>query len=106
MSKLHVKKGDMVYINAGNNKGKKGRVTKIFANKKRALVEGVNIISKSIKSSAKNPQGGFEKKESSIHISNLNIVDPKNEKPVRISRKLDEKEGLVRYSRKSGYEIK
>lgn len=106
MSKLHIKKGDTVYINAGEDKGKTGRVLKVYVEKQRALVEGVNMASKSVKPSAKNPQGGFQKKETPIHISNLNVLDPKTGKPTRIGRRLNEKGVLVRYSKKSGEEIK
>ena len=106
MSKLHIKKGDTVYINAGEDKGKTGRVLKVYVEKQRALVEGVNMASKSVKPSAKNPQGGFQKKETPIHISNLNVLDPRTGKPTRIGRKRNEKGVLVRYSKKSGEEIK
>jgi large subunit ribosomal protein L24 len=106
MSKLHIKKGDTVYVNAGEDKGKTGRVLKVLIEKQRALVEGVNIVSKSAKPNAKNPQGGFQKKEAPVHISNLNLVDPKSGKATRIGRKLNEKGKLVRYSKKSEEEIK
>ncbi len=105
MSKLHIKKGDVVFVNAGVDKGKTGRVVEVLVEKKRAIVEGVNIISKHAKPNSKNPQGGIEKKEAPIHISNLNVLDPKSGKPTRIGRK--EVNGkLVRYSKKSGEEIK
>jgi len=106
MSKLHIKKGDTVYVNAGEDKGKSGRVLKVLVEKKRALVEGINMVSKSTKPNAKSPQGGFQKKEAPVHISNLNVLDPKSGKPTRIGRKLNEKGVLVRYSKKSGEEIK
>ncbi|MDR0507727.1 MAG: 50S ribosomal protein L24 [Dysgonamonadaceae bacterium] len=106
MSKLHIKKGDTVYVNAGEDKGKTGRVLKVYIEKQRALVEGINMASKATKPNAKNPQGGFQKKEAPVHISNLNVLDPKSGKPVRIGRKLNEKGVLVRYSKKSGEEIK
>ncbi len=105
MSKLHIKKGDMVYVNAGDDKGKTGKVTKVFIDKKRAIVEGVNMVKKSTKPSAEHPQGGFVEQEASIHISNLNVVDPKTGKPTRIGRKLGENGKLVRYAKKSGEEI-
>jgi len=105
MSKLHIKKGDIVYVNTGVDKGKTGRVLKVLVEKQRAIVEGLNMVSKSAKPNAKNPQGGIEKKEAPIHISNLNVVDPKSGKPTRIGRKLVEGK-LVRYSKKSGEEIK
>jgi large subunit ribosomal protein L24 len=106
MSKLHIKKGDTVYVNSGEDKGKTGRVLKVYIEKQRALVEGVNIVSKAAKPNAKNPQGGFLKKEAPIHISNLNVLDPKSGKPTRIGRRRNEKGVLVRYSKKSGEEIK
>lgn len=106
MSKLHIKKGDIVYVNAGEDKGKTGRVLEVNVEKQRAIVEGVNIVSKHTKPNAKNPQGGIEKKEVPVHISNLNLVDPKSGKPTRIGRKLNSKGKLVRYAKKSGEEIK
>ncbi|MDR0769074.1 MAG: 50S ribosomal protein L24 [Dysgonamonadaceae bacterium] len=104
--KLHIKKGDTVYVNTGEDKGKIGRVLKVFIEKQRALVEGVNMISKSTKPNAKNPQGGFQKREVPVHISNLNVLDPKSGKPTRVGRKLNGKGVLIRYSKKSGEEMK
>ena len=105
MSKLHIKKGDIVYVNTGGDKGKTGRVLRVFVEKQRAIVEGLNMVSKHTKPNAKSPQGGIEKKEAAIHISNLNVVDPKTGKPTRVGRKeVDGK--LVRYAKKSGEEIK
>jgi len=107
MSKLHIKKGDNVIVLAGNSKSDKPRrVLEVFPDKKRAIVEGVNMVSKTTKPNAKSPQGGVIKKESSIHISNLNVVDPKSGKATRIGRRLNEKGKLVRYSKKSGEDIK
>ncbi len=106
MSKLHIKKGDTVYINAGEDKGKTGKVLQVLINKDRAIVEGINMISKHSKPNAQNPQGGIEKKEAAIHLSNLNLVDPKTGKPTRIGRKEDGKGKLVRYAKTSGEEIK
>ena len=106
MSKLHIKKGDTVYVNTGENRGATGKVLKVFVDKQRAIVEGVKMVSKSRKPDAKHPQGGIIKQEASIHISNLNVVDPKTGKPTRIGRKLNEEGKLVRYSKKSGEEIK
>ena len=106
MSKLHIKKGDTVYVNAGESQGKTGRVLKVLVEKQRAIVEGVNMVSKSTKPSAKNPQGGIVKQEAPIHISNLNVVDPKTGKPTRIGRKVGADGKLVRVSKKSGEEIK
>lgn len=106
MSKLHIKKGDTVYVNSGEDRGITGKVVKVLVEKQRAIVEGVNFVSKSQKPNAKNPQGGIIKKEAPIHISNLNVVDPKTGKPTRIGRKLNAEGRLVRYAKKSGEEIK
>lgn len=106
MAKLHIKKGDVVFVNAGEYKGKQGRVLKVLVDKQRAIVEGINLVSKSTKPNAKNPQGGIVKQEAPIHISNLNVVDPASGKPTRIGRRLNDNGKLVRYSKKSGEEIK
>lgn len=106
MSKLHIKKGDTVYVNTGVNKGATGKVLKVLVEEQRAIVEGVNMVSKSVKPNAQNPQGGFRKQEAPVHISNLNVLDPKTGKPTRIGRKRDENGKLVRYSKKSGEVIK
>ena len=106
MAKYHIKKGDIVYVNAGDDKGKTGRVLEMLVKKQKALVEGVNIISKSMKPNAKYPQGGIIKMEAPVHISNLNLVDPKTNKPTRVGRRRNEEGKLVRYSKKSGEEIK
>ena len=107
MSKLHIKKGDTVKVIAGNSKGQEGKVIEIIISKYRALVEGVNMVSKHTKPNATSPQGGIIKKESSIHISNLMLVDPKSGDATRIGRKIDDKTGkLTRYSKKSGEVIK
>jgi large subunit ribosomal protein L24 len=103
MSKLHIKKGDTVYVNTGVDKGKTGRVLEVLVEKQRAIVEGINMVSKSTKPNAKNPQGGIVKQEAAIHISNLNPVE--KGKPVRVGRKLNAEGKLVRISKKSGEEI-
>ena len=102
MSKLHIKKGDTVYVNSGEDKGKTGRVLKVLVKEGRALVEGINMVSKSTKPNAKNPQGGIVKQEAAIHISNLNVVDPKTGKPTRVGRR-ESSDGrtFVRYAKKS-----
>jgi large subunit ribosomal protein L24 len=99
--KLHIKKGDMVQVIAGDDKGKKGRVLEVFNEKNRALVEGINIVSRHTKPSAQNQQGGIIKKEAPVNISNLMVVD-KSGKPTRVGRKLNDAGKLVRYSKKSG----
>jgi large subunit ribosomal protein L24 len=104
--KLHIKKGDTVIVITGESKGQKGRVLEVDRDKNRALVEGVNMVSKHTKPNAKSPQGGILKKEAPVHISNLMLVDPASGKPARIGRRLNDKNKLVRYSKKSGEEIK
>ena len=106
MSKLHIKKNDTVIVLAGNDKGKTGKVLKVLVDDNRAIVEGVNIVSKSTKPSAKNPQGGIIKQEAPIHISNLNLVDPKSGKATRISIKKNEDGSKIRIAKKSEEEIK
>ncbi|MBR5551726.1 MAG: 50S ribosomal protein L24 [Muribaculaceae bacterium] len=106
MTKLHIKKGDTVYVLSGEDKGKQGRVLSVQVTKQRAIVEGVNIVTKSTKPSAKFPQGGLIKMEAPIHISNLSLIDPKSGKPTRVGLRKDEKGVTVRYSKKSGEEIK
>ena len=105
MKKLHIKKGDTVYVNAGNDKGKTGKVLEVIPSKDRAIVEGINIVSKHSKPSPKNPQGGIVKQEAGVHISHLQLVDPKTGAPTRIGRRtVDGRK--VRYAKKSGEEIK
>ncbi|MDD2380107.1 MAG: 50S ribosomal protein L24 [Mariniphaga sp.] len=104
--KLHIKKGDTVVVITGTSKGKKGRVLEIITKTDRAIVEGVNMIKKHTKPNAKSPQGGIIEQEAPIHISNLMLVDPKTGEPTRIGRRLNEQGKLIRYSKKSGEEIK
>jgi len=106
MNKLHIKKGDIVYVNSGEDRGKQGRVLEVQPSKQRAIVEGINMVSKSTKPSAKHPQGGIVKMEAPVHVSNLNPIDPKTGKPTRISRKKDANGYSVRVAKKSGEEIK
>ena len=106
MTKLHIKKGDTVYVNAGEDKGKTGRVLKVLIEKNRAVVEGINMVTKATKPNAKNPQGGLVKMEAPIHVSNLQLPDPKSGKPTRVGYKVNEEGKKVRISKKSGEEIK
>ena len=106
MSKLHIKKGDTVIVNAGDDRGKQGRVVRVLVSKNKAVVEGVNVVSKSTKPSAKHPQGGIVKMEAPIHVSNLSLIDPKSGKATRIGRRVNENGVKVRYYKKSGEEIK
>ena len=106
MSKLHIKKGDTVMVNSGESRGRQGRVLRVLPDKERAIVEGLNMRKKHTKPNAKFPQGGIIDQEAPIHISNLNVVDPKSGKGVRIGRRLNDAGKSVRYSKKSGEEIK
>ena len=99
--KVHIKKGDIVQVLSGNDKNKKGRVLKVLREKNRAIVEGVNMISKHTKPTSKFPDGGIVKEEAPIHLSNLGVVCPENGVPTRVGRKLNDKGKLVRYSKKS-----
>lgn len=105
MSKLHIKKNDTVVVLAGEDKGKTGKVLKVLVEKQRAIVEGVNFVNKSTKPNAKNPQGGFEKVEAPIHISNLSLIDPKSGKATRVAIKHEGK-NVIRIAKKSGEKIK
>ncbi|MBC7382579.1 MAG: 50S ribosomal protein L24 [Bacteroidia bacterium] len=99
-AKRHVKKGDMVMVIAGDDKGKKGRIIEIKTATERAIVEGVNIVSRHTKPNAQNQNGGIIKKEAPVHISNLKVVD-KSGNATRTGRKLNDKGKLVRYSKSS-----
>ena len=104
MKKIYIKKGDTVYVNAGNDKGKTGKVLEVIRSKDRAIVEGINMVSKHTKPNAKNPQGGIVKQEAGVHISILLLVDPVKGGPSRIGFKfVDGKK--IRYAKKSGEEI-
>lgn len=105
MAKFHIKKGDLVKVIAGESKGQEGKVLSVDTKKMRALIEGVNMVSKHSKPNSKNPQGGIVKKEGSIHVSNIMLVDPSSGKPTRVGRK-EENNKLVRYAKKSGEVVK
>ena len=107
MGKLKIKKDDTVLVLTGTSRGSKGKVVKVIPSENRAIVEGVNMVSKHTKPNAANPQGGIVKQESSVHISNLKLVDPSSGKPTRVGRKKDEKTGkIVRYSKTTKEVIK
>jgi len=99
MTKLKIKSGDTVRVVAGDHKGQEGKVQKVLIEKNKAIVEGVNMISKHEKPSASNPQGGIVKKEAPIHISNLSLLD-KDGNTTRVGYKV-EGDKKVRFSKKS-----
>jgi large subunit ribosomal protein L24 len=100
MSKIHIKKGDTVKVISGNEKGKTGVVKKVLTDKDRAIVEGLNIVSKHKKPSATSPNGGIEKMEAGINISNLAVLE--NGEVTKTGRKLNDAGKLQRYSKKTG----
>ena len=99
--KLHIKKGDTVYVLSGNDKGKTAKVLTVIPKDYKAIVEGLNLSTKHIKPSADNPKGGIEKQEAPIHISNLMLVDPADGKPTKIYRKRNKDGKIERYSKKT-----
>ncbi|NJM14341.1 MAG: 50S ribosomal protein L24 [Bacteroidales bacterium] len=105
-TKVHIKKGDTVHVITGEYKGKEGRVLEVMRDKYKAIVEGINMISKHTKPNAQYPDGGIIKKEAPVHLSNIMLVDPSTGKPSKVGRKLNDKNKLVRYAKKSGEEIK
>ena len=104
--KLHIRKGDTVKVIAGNDKGKTGKVLEVVVSKNRAIVEGINMVTKHEKPSAGKPEGGMKKTEAAIHLSNLMLVEPSTGNPTRTGRKLNDKGKLQRYSKKTGEFIK
>jgi large subunit ribosomal protein L24 len=104
--KMHIRKGDTVLVLAGDDKDKEGKVLEVLADKNRAIVEGINMVTKHQKPSAGKPEGGIKKMEGTIHISNLMLIEPSNGKPTRTGRKLNEKGKLQRFSKKTGEFIK
>jgi large subunit ribosomal protein L24 len=104
--KLNIRKGDTVKVIAGDDKGKSGKVLEVLLAKRRVVVEGINIITKHEKPSAGKPEGGIKKTEASVHISNVQLVDPASGKTTRVGRKLNEKGKLQRFSKKTGELIK
>ena len=104
--KLNIRKGDLVKVIAGDSKGQQGKVVEVITKTNRVLVEGANMVSKHTKPNAANPNGGINKMEAPIHISNVMLVDPKSGNPTRVSRKRTDDGKVVRIAKKSGEEIK
>jgi large subunit ribosomal protein L24 len=100
--KLHIKKDDTVMIISGNFKGRKAKVLEVFPAQNKAIVEGINLVTKHVKPSAQNPEGGRNEQEAPIHISNLMVVDPSSGEPSRVGRKANDSGKLQRYSKKTG----
>jgi large subunit ribosomal protein L24 len=104
--KLSIRKGDKVRVIAGDDKGKEGLVQEVIVDKRRVVVEGINIVTKHEKPSAGKPEGGIKKTEAAIHISNVMLIDPASGKATRVGRKINEKGKLQRFSKKTGELIK
>lgn len=103
--RLKIKKGDMVVVTSGDSKGKQGRVIEVNREKDTVVVEGINMITRHRKPSAQNPQGGIEKREAGIHVSNVMLLDAKG-KATRIGRRRNEEGKLERFAKKTGEAIK
>jgi large subunit ribosomal protein L24 len=104
--KLNIRKGDLVKVMAGDSKGQQGKVLQVILKDSRILVEGANMVSKHTKPNAANPNGGINKQEAPIHVSNIMLIDPKSGNATRISKKRDENGKVIRIAKKSGEEIK
>ena len=105
-AKIKIRKGDLVKVIAGDSKGQQGKVQEVLVAKSRVVVEGINLVSKHTKPNAATPNGGIIKKEAALHISNVQLVDPKSGKTTRVGRKLNADGKLVRVAKISGEEIK
>jgi len=104
MVKLKIKSGDTVVVTTGDHKGSEGKVMRVILEKNKAIVEGVNMVSKHEKPSTNNPQGGIVKKEAPIHISNLSLIDPKTGEVTRVGYKIEDGK-KVRFTKKSNQVI-
>ena len=104
---MNIRKGDMVMVISGESRGKKGKVLKVIPEKNRVIVEGMNFIKRHTRPTQRNPKGGILEKEAPIHASNVMLIDPKTNKPVRVGTRVLTPEGKksrqrVRVSKKSG----
>lgn len=106
MAKFHIKTGDTVMVIAGQSKGQTGRIIRMIPKQHRAVVEGVNLVTKHQKPTASNPQGGLSQMEAPLHVSNLMLIDPKTGTPTRVGMKINDKGQKVRVAKKSGETIK
>ena len=99
MGKLKIKSGDTVRVITGDHKGSEGKVLKVYAEKNKAIVEGINMVKKHMKPNAQNPQGGIVEKEALIQISNLSLLTSKGD-TTRVGYK--EENGVkVRYAKQT-----
>lgn len=105
LKRLKVKKGDLVVVTTGEDKGKQGRIVEVDREKERVIVEGVNLVKRHRKPSAQNPQGGIDTFPAGISVSNVKVIDSKGS-ATRVGRRRNEEGKLERYSKKSGEVIK
>lgn len=99
----NIKKNDQVYVLTGKDRGKTGRVMKVYPQAQRVLVEGVNMVKRAVKANpGKNVKGGIVEREQPLHISNVAVVDPETNAPTRVSRKILQDGSRVRVASKSG----
>ena len=103
--KSRIKKGDNVRVIAGKHKGSEGEVIAVFRETSRVLVKNVNIIKKSQRPTQENPRGGFVEQEAAIHLSNVQLLDPKSGKPTRIGYRFEDDGTKVRYALDSGTKL-
>lgn len=101
--KMKIKKNDMVMVIAGNSKGMTGKVLRVFPENRRVIIEGVNLVSRHVRPTQSNPQGGITRQEAPIHVSNVMLLDPKTNEPTRVGAApvVDETTGKTKYARKS-----
>ena len=104
--KLKIRKGDLVQVTAGDSKGKKGKVLEVQLLTNRVIVEGANMVSKHTKPNTATPNGGIIKKEASLHVSNIMLVDARSGKPTRVGKQKNADGKSIRIAKKSGEEIK
>ena len=100
---MKIKKNDMVMVISGNSKGRTGKVLRVFPEKQRLIIEGVNLVSRHRKPTQTNPQGGITRQEAPIHVSNVMLLDPKSGEPTRVGKAaiVDENTGKTRHVRRS-----
>ena len=103
--KTKIKSGDLVYITAGKDKGKSGKVLKLLKARNKVIVEKVNVVKRHSKPTQQSPTGGITEKELGIDLSNVMLLDPESNSPTRVGYKFDEKGKKMRVSKKSGEEI-
>jgi large subunit ribosomal protein L24 len=99
---MKIKRDDTVLIISGNDKGKRGRVLRVYPGQDRVIVEGVRMMKKHTKPTQRDPQGGIIEREASLHVSNVMLVDPKNDEPTRVGRQRLDEGRRVRVAKRSG----